>query len=45
MTTSFERAYQGVIDRVATGDITKQEVDAIVNPARNICFKAICWIH
>jgi len=33
--TSFERTYKGVRIVVVTGDITKQEVDAIVNPANS----------
>jgi len=32
---NFERIYKGVRIVVATGDITKQEVDAIVNPANS----------
>jgi len=34
--TSFERAYKGVRIVVLTGDITEQEVDAIVNPANSM---------
>jgi O-acetyl-ADP-ribose deacetylase (regulator of RNase III) len=34
--TSFERTYKGVRIIVVTGDITKQEVDAIVNPANSL---------
>jgi len=34
--TSFERTYKGVRIVVLTGDITKQEVDAIVNPANSM---------
>lgn len=34
--TSFERTYKGVTIIVVTGDITKQEVDAIVNPANSM---------
>ena len=34
--TSFEHAYKGVRIVVLTGDITKQEVDAIVNPANSL---------
>jgi len=34
--TSFERTYKGVRIVVATGDITEQEVDAIVNPANSL---------
>lgn len=34
--TSFERTYKGVRIVVLTGDITKQEVDAIVNPANSL---------
>jgi len=33
--TSLERTYKGVKIVVLTGDITKQEVDAIVNPANS----------
>ena len=33
---SFERTYQGVKIVGATGDITRQEVDAIVNPANSL---------
>jgi len=33
--TSFERTYKGVRIVVLTGDITEQEVDAIVNPANS----------
>jgi O-acetyl-ADP-ribose deacetylase (regulator of RNase III) len=35
---SFEHTYKGVKIRVLTGDITKQEVDAIVNPANSRMF-------
>lgn len=34
--TSFEHTYKGVRILVLTGDITKQEVDAIVNPANSL---------
>jgi len=34
--TNFERTYKGVRIVVLTGDITKQEVDAIVNPANSL---------
>jgi O-acetyl-ADP-ribose deacetylase (regulator of RNase III) len=34
--TSLERTYKGVRIVVLTGDITKQEVDAIVNPANSL---------
>jgi O-acetyl-ADP-ribose deacetylase (regulator of RNase III) len=34
--TSFERSYKGVRIVVVTGDITVQEVDAIVNPANSM---------
>jgi len=34
--TSFERTYKGVRIVVLTGDITEQEVDAIVNPANSM---------
>jgi len=34
--TSFERVYKGVRIAVLTGDITEQEVDAIVNPANSL---------
>jgi O-acetyl-ADP-ribose deacetylase (regulator of RNase III) len=34
--TSLERTYKGVRIVVLTGDITKQEVDAIVNPANSM---------
>jgi len=34
--TGFERTYKGVRIVVVTGDITKQEVDAIVNPANSM---------
>jgi len=34
--TTFERTYKGVRIVVLTGDITKQEVDAIVNPANSM---------
>jgi O-acetyl-ADP-ribose deacetylase (regulator of RNase III) len=34
--TSFEHAYKGVRIVVLTGDITEQEVDAIVNPANSM---------
>jgi len=34
--TSFERTYKGVRIVVVTGDITKQEVEAIVNPANSL---------
>lgn len=34
--TGFERSYKGVKIAVTTGDITKQEVDAIVNPANSM---------
>lgn len=33
---SFERTYKGVRIVVVTGDITQQEVDAIVNPANSM---------
>jgi len=33
---SFERTYKGVRIVILTGDITKQEVDAIVNPANSM---------
>ena len=33
---SFERTYQGVKIVVATGDVTRQEVDAIVNTANSL---------
>jgi len=34
--TSFECTYKGVRIVILTGDITKQEVDAIVNPANSL---------
>jgi len=33
---SFEREYKGVKIRVVRGDITKMEVEAIVNPANSL---------
>jgi O-acetyl-ADP-ribose deacetylase (regulator of RNase III) len=36
LVTSLERTYKGVRIVVLTGDITKQEVDAIVNPANSM---------
>ena len=36
LTMSFERTYQGVKIVVAIGDVTRQEVDAIVNPANSL---------
>ena len=42
---SFESTYKGVKIAVITGDITAQEVDAIVNPANSLMIMAVSYTH